>query len=257
MIESLHKRRRLGLVAFVAFVLLLTLAERRVMVPFVLDRPAVDDVTYWQAHVDRNGMTAASHLRLGIAYAKNGQLDRAEASFTAALDLQPNYDAAAIGRYGVVARRHEGERALVDLEDYARANSLCAVCWQNLAADYLNLRKLGAAEAAVEALLASDFSVESKMYNVENMEVEASILAGRVYAARGDRLRAIEFFREAIEKDPNEVRAYILQAKNLLANQDPEAALAVLKDATRRADQDQRTRREIDRLRQRALEVRR
>lgn len=256
MTERPRQRRYLGLLASVGFVLSLILAEQWLMIPFALERSPEDEVRYWQAHVARNEATAASQLRLGIAYAKNHQLGPAESSFSAALDLQPNYHAAAIGRYGVVARK-EKERALVDLDDYARAHPSCALCWQNLAADYLNLRKLRAAEAAVEALLASDLSVESKMYNVENIAVEALVLAGRVYAARGDRLRAIEVFREAIQKDPSEVRAYILQAKNLLASKDPEAALAVLKEASRRADQDQRMRREIDRLRQRAIEVRR
>ena len=257
MAVSVRNRRILGLTAFVGLALLMVLVEQRVLIPFASSRSPADEVIYWQKHVERNGEGSASHLRLGLAYSKTGQLNEAEDSFVAALDLKVDYDAAAIGRYGVVVRKGEQGRAVEELARYARAYPSCAVCWQNLAAEYLSRRDLRAAEAAVGALLASDFSVDSKMYGVEDMEVEASILAGRVYAARADQSRAIGFFRAAIEKNPNELRAYILLGKNLLAMDDPGSALTVLNDALARTDGDGRNEREIERLIRRARQVRR
>lgn len=254
---SLRNRRILGLTAFIVLGLLAAFVEQRVLIPFALGKAPADDVTYWEEHVERNSRSSASRLRLGLAYSKAGQLDEAEDSFTAALVLKADYDAAAIGRYGVVVRKGEQDRAIEELARYARAYPSCAVCWQNLAAEYLRQRRLRVAEAAVEALLASDFSVDAKMYGVENMEVEASILAGRVYAARGDPQRAIGMFREAIERAPDDVRAYILLAKNLLAIDDPDSALAVLDDASARIDGEDRKEQEIERLIRRARQVQR
>lgn len=247
----------MALTAFVGLVLLATFAERRILVPYALDRPPVDEVEYWEKHVERNERNAASRLRLGLAYAKVGQLDPADDSFSTALALKSDYDAAAIGRYGVVVRKHEPARALAELDDYARSHPSCAVCWQNLAAEYLSQKNLRAAEEAVLALLASDFSIDSKMYSVENMEVEASVLAGRVYAARGDYPRAIDFFRDSIARDPTDVRAYILQAKSLLASHEPGSARAVLEEASKRTDANERHQREIERLIRRARQVQR
>jgi tetratricopeptide (TPR) repeat protein len=254
---SSRNRRILGLTVFLGLALLAVIVEQRVLVPFTLGRAPVDELHYWQKHVERNEETSASHLRLGLAYAKTGRLQNAEDSFATALVLEPDYDAAAIGLYGVVVQKGEQGRALEELDRYARAHRECAACWQNLAAEYLSQRDLRAAQAAVEALLASDFSVDAKMYGVDDMEVEASVLAGRVYAARGDSPRAIGFFRAAILKDPRDLRAYILLAKNLLATDDPGSALAVLEDALARSGPDDRSARQIERLIRRARDVER
>jgi len=231
--------------------------EKYLLVPYAADRAPADEVDYWEKHVERNSGTPASRLRLGLAYSKAGQLEEAEKSFAAALALEPDYDAAAIGSYGVVVRQGGRARAIEALDRYARAHPDCSVCWQNLAVEYLSQKKLRAAEAAVEFLLVSDFSVDAKMYGVRDMEVEASILAGRVAAARGDRRRAIEFFRAAILRDPSDLRGYILQAKNLLAGDDPGSALAILEQARARSEGDTRSQHEIERLIRLARQVQR
>ena len=255
MAVSLRNRRILALSIFVGLCVLAGFAETRVLIPFAESRSPADEVMYWARHVERNPQTAASHLRVGLAYTKAGQLQEASDAFAEALVLDPSYDAAAVGRYGVGVQKGEPDRALSELERYARGNPECGVCWQNLAAEYLGLKKLRAAEAAVQHLLASDLSKDSGMYSVESMEVEALVLAGRVYAARGDRPRAIGYFRDAIELAPGDLRAYILQAKNLLANQAPGQALSVLDAAEVHASGSPRIQREIERLRRRANQV--
>jgi len=252
---SLRNRRILALFVLVGLGILAGLAEQRLLIPFAESRLPAEEVVYWEKHVERNPETAASHLRLGLAYAKTDQLEEAESSFAEALVLDVAYDAAAVGRYGVAVRRGEQERALSALDGYARDNPTCVVCWQNLGAEYLRLQRLRAAQDAVQKLLASDLTVESGMYSAENLEVEALVLAGRVNAARGDLRRAIEYFGDAIEREPGDVRAYLLQAKNLLANREPESALVVLDRAVAYADGKPRIQREIERLKRRANQV--
>jgi tetratricopeptide (TPR) repeat protein len=252
-----RNRRILGLAAFLCLAFVVVEVEEHVLVPYAAGRPPSDEVHYWRKHVERNEGTSASQMRLGLAYSKAGQLQHAENSFAAALALEPSYDAAAIGSYGVVVRQGERGRAIDALDRYARSHAECSVCWQNLAVEYLGQKDLRAAAAAIEALLASDFSVDAKMYGVRDMEVEASILAGRVSAARGDHRRAVEFFRAAILKDPRDLRSYILLAKNLLAGDDPTSALAVLEQARARSDGDDRSEREVERLIRRAHQVQR
>ncbi|HIF94902.1 MAG: tetratricopeptide repeat protein [Myxococcales bacterium] len=248
-------RRILALIVFVGLCILAGFAEKRVLIPFAESRSPADEVMYWARHVERNPETAASHLRAGLAYANAGQLEEANDAFSQALILDPSYDAAAVGRYGVDVQKGGRDRALAKLDRYARDNPGCGVCWQNLAAEYLRLQKLRAAQSAVQHLLASDLSLDAGMYSVENMEVEALVLAGRVYAARGDRPRAIGYFRDAIEREPGDLRAYILQAKNLLAKQEPGRALIVLDAAEAHASESPRIQREIERLRRRANQV--
>ena len=79
---STRNRRGIGLIAFVAFALAMVFLEQRVLVPFAMSRPAADEVVYWEQHVERNEETAASRLRLGIAYAEVGELAAAENAFT-------------------------------------------------------------------------------------------------------------------------------------------------------------------------------
>jgi tetratricopeptide (TPR) repeat protein len=256
MAVSLRNRRILALTLFFGFCILVGFAERRVLIPFVESRTPASEAMYWAKHVQRNPETAASHLRAGLAYSKAGRLEEASDAFAQALVLDPSYDAAAVGRYGVDVQEGERDRALTELGRYARDNPECGVCWQNLVAEYLRLQRLRAAENAVQHLLVSDLSVDSRMYSVENMGVEALVLAGRVYAARGDRPRAIGFFRDAIEREPGDLRAYILQAKNLLANQEPGRALSVLDAAeVHAASGSPRIQQEIARLRRRANQV--
>jgi tetratricopeptide (TPR) repeat protein len=247
---------------FVGLCVLAGLAEKRLLIPFAESRSPSDEAKYWARHVERNPDTAASHLRAGLAYAKADRLEEAHDAFARALALDPSYDAAAVGRYGLERQEGDRDRALAELDRYARVNPGCGVCWQNLAAEYLRLQKLRAAEAAVQHLLASDLILDSGMYSVDNLEVEALVLAGRVYAARGDRSRAIGYFRDAIEQEPADLRAYILQAKNLLAGGEPGGALAVLAAAEAQVAResgegagDLRIQREIERLRRRAKQV--
>ncbi len=105
MSDTSSTRRWLALAAFVTFVLSIAFLEQRVLPGVVDARSSLDELAYWQHHVERNGETAASHLRLGIAFERADRLDEAEDSYAAALALDSGYDAAAIGRYGVGAAK--------------------------------------------------------------------------------------------------------------------------------------------------------
>ena len=246
-------RRVATLLAFPGLILLASFIEQWVLAPRVAARLPSDEVTYWEQHVERNSEYPASRVRLGLAYQGVRRLDEAQRAYEAALALDPDSEAATIGRYGILQRKSERELALADLEVYARDHPRCAVCWHNLAAAYLDLERLDEAEAAAEALLASGLTVTSGMYSATNLHFEAFVMAGRVYAARGDHARAIVLFRDAIRREPRDVRGYVHEAKSLVASARPGAASAALDEAEARlAPGDVRMRRAIEQLRQRA-----
>jgi len=239
-----------SLVLLVSLVFLFFFLERWVFAPVMEARLPEDNVKYWEEHARRNSGYPPSRIRLALAYTEVERLDEALHEFEAALKLQPHLDGAAIGRYGVTVAKGEKERALTALASYAQEHPGCGVCWQNLAFEYLDLGRLDAAATAVDALLASSFDVESGMYSVGNLRFEAGLIAGRVYAARGEHQRAIAHYSDAIREDPSDLRGYVLQAESLLASAQPNKALAVLDEARGRLEtaENDRMQRRIQRL---------
>jgi tetratricopeptide (TPR) repeat protein len=243
-------RRALTLLAFPGLILVGFLVELLVLGPRVAARPPADEVRYWEAHVARNQSYPASRVRLGLAYQEVARLDDAQRAYEAALALDPDQEAATIGRYGILDRKHERDRALADLEAFARDHPRCAVCWHNLAAAYLEQGRLDAAAAAAESLLASGLTLTSGMYDATDLHAEAYLMAGRVYAARGEHARAIALFRDAIAREPRDVRGHLNLARSLIASGEAEAATAALDHAEARlAPGDAARRAEIARLR--------
>jgi tetratricopeptide (TPR) repeat protein len=245
--------RAATLLAFPGLILLAFFIELWILSPRVAARSPADEVAYWERHVERNSEYAASRVRLGLAYQGVQRLDDAQRAYEAALALDPDSEAATLGRYGILARKNEQERALADLEDYARDHPRCAVCWHNLAAAYLAAGRLDEAEAAAEALLSSGLTITSGMYDATDLHFEAFVMAGRVYAARGEHERALELFGDAIRRAPRDPRGHFHQAKSLLASAQPVAASAALDEAEARlAPGNVRMRRQIEGLRQSA-----
>ncbi len=257
MARLLQDRRVTTLLAFPGLILLAFFVEQWILTPRVAARPPSDEVSYWEQHVERNSEYAASRIRLGLAYQGVRRLSEAQHAFEAALALDPDSEAATIGRYGIQRRQSERDLALVDLEEFAQGHPRCAVCWQNLAAAYLEEERLDEAETAAEALLASGLIVTAGMYSATNLHFEAFLMAGRVYAARGDHDRALVLFRDAIGHEPRDARGHVQEAKSLLASARPAQAAAALAEAEARlAPGDVRTRRDIERLRQKAERAR-
>jgi tetratricopeptide (TPR) repeat protein len=231
--------------------------EHGILTPIARDRSPEDEVRYWEEHVARNDHYAASRLRLGLAYEQVGRLADAQREVEKAHALDPDWEGAAIATYGVLVRRGQGERAFEGLERFTADHPGCSVCWQNLAAEYLGRKRLDDAKRAAEALLASRLVDHSGMYDVTDLKLEAYVMAGRVFAARGEHDRAIELFRRATRKNPRDVRGYVLESECLIAEGDYDAALAVLARAEERAESlDERQRRRITRLRRRARQAR-
>jgi tetratricopeptide (TPR) repeat protein len=246
-------RRAAILLAFPGLILAGFVAERTLLAARVAARSPADEVRYWEEHVARSGGYAASQVRLGLAYQAVARLDDAQRAYETALAMDPDQESAAIGRYGILERKRERDAALAGLEAYARDHPRCAVCWHNLAAAYLERGRLDAAAAAAESLLASGLTVTSGMYSATNLHFEAFLMAGRVYAARGDHPRAIGLLRDAIAREPGDVRGHLNLARSLLASGDVDAASAALDDAQARLAPDDAARRgEIARLREQA-----
>lgn len=253
MAQLLQDRRVATLLAFPGLILLAFLLEQWILTPRAAARLPSDEVSYWERHVERNPEYAASRIRLGIAYQKVERLTEAQHAFETALTLDPDSEAATIGRYGIQQRRSERDLALAGLEQFARDHPRCAVCWQNLAAAYLKEERLDDAEAAAEALLASGLIVTAGMYDATNLHFEAFLMAGRVYTARGDHERALALFRDAIGHEPRDPRGHLQLARSLLASARPAQASAALDDAEARlAPGSVRMRRVIQRLQKKA-----
>jgi tetratricopeptide (TPR) repeat protein len=241
----------LGLLGFTLFAVFV---EQGVHSRFAGTRTPDDAVRFWERHVERNGEYPAARIRLAIAYQEAKRFDDAQAEYEAALALDSDADAAANGRYSILVWKGEQDAALRGLVEYTRSHSDCAVCWQNLASEYLRLGQLDEAEAAVEGLLASRLTEASGMYSVNDWHYEALVTAGRVSAARGNFERATDFFYDAIHREPDNPRGYLLQAKSLLAEGKFESALSVLNEGVGRlGEQNAATRQEFERLQKRVL----
>ena len=227
--------------------------EHGILAPFAVDRSPEDEVRYWEEHVARNDRYAGSRLRLGLAYQNVGRLLEAQRELEAAHALDPDWEGAAIATYGLLVQLGQPERALRRLERFTTDHPRCSVCWQNLASEYLARERLDDAARAAEALLASRLVDHSGMYDATDLKLEAYLMAGRVYAARGEHDRALGLFRRAVRKGPRDLRGYALEAESLIATGGFDAALAVLERAEARVESmDPRQRRRIERLRRRA-----
>jgi tetratricopeptide (TPR) repeat protein len=248
--------RILILLLFPGLILLGFVLEVEVLDPSVAHRSPADEVAYWEAHVARNRDYPSSRVRLGIAYQKVNRLDDALKSFEAALGLDPDSEPAAIGRYGVLVQKGDREQALSGLVAYTDGHPDCVACWHDLAGEYLRQGRLDDAERAARTLLASHLMVTSGMYSATDLHYEALVIAGRIYAARGEHERAIELFRDATRRDPDNVRGYILQAKSFVASKHPDQARTVLAQAERVLEPgDSASREEVARLRAKALRM--
>jgi tetratricopeptide (TPR) repeat protein len=243
----------LTLAFFPGLILLGFLLESFVLGPAAARRSPAEEVAYWEAHVSRNADFPSSRVRLGIAYQKVRRLDEALVAYDAALSLDPDSESGAIGRYSVLVQLGRREPALASLAVYTERHPTCAACWHNLAAEYLQQGRLDEAEWAAQTLLAHDLTVTSGMYGATDLHFEALVIAGRIHAARREHDRAILLFREAVKREPDNVRGYILQAKSFVATRQPDAALAALATAqTLLGPGDASAREEVARLRAKA-----
>jgi tetratricopeptide (TPR) repeat protein len=248
--------RILTLIFFPGLILLGFLLEFAVLDPATARRPPEDEVAYWEEHVERNAAFPGSRVRLGLAYQKVGRLDEALQAYEAALALDANSESAAIGRYATLVQKGDRAPALVGLVAYTHEHPECLACLHNLAAEYLQQGLLDDAERTARALLASDLTVTSGMYGATDLHFEALVISGRIYAARGEHDRAIALFRDAVRREPDNVRGYILQAKSFVATRQPEAALAALARAETLLDPGPDSARdEVARLRTKALRL--
>ncbi len=248
-------RRIWTLLAFPGLMLLLFWLERGVLARQVAERTPAEEVAYWEAHVERNPDYVASQVRLGVAYQQVGRSDAAEAAYRRALELDGDWDAAALALYGVERAKGERDAARTRLEAYSRTHPRCAVCWHNVALEHLDLGRLDDAALAVESLLASGLTMTTGLYDAQDLRYEAFVLSGRVHSTRGEFDRGIADFREALQRDVPDARAHIGLARSLLGISKPDDAMVVLDEAELLFPRgDGRTGSQLEATRRRALQ---
>jgi len=164
---------------------------------------------YWQRHVEAHPKFALGYSRLGLAYEGVEDWGGAERTYTAALSLEPNLEEVAIGLSGVV-RRTRGRKAAVDLlAAFLVANPGCGVCSYNLASDYLVLGEASLAKAEIDRALVTIDSADAETYGGGDLLTNALVMAGRVYDAIGQPLRAMHFLEDAVARNPKNVEAQL------------------------------------------------
>jgi tetratricopeptide (TPR) repeat protein len=142
-----------------------------------------------------------SHYNRGLAHLRQSQYDRAEADFSAALDLCPGLPGAYLHRG--LAREGQGKlrEALADLtRALQRANPPCRAFFARARLR----RRLGDSKGASED--------ERDGLRTPLCDEESLIHAGVVRAARGEYHGALANFREALRRNPHSLPALYNQA---------------------------------------------
>jgi tetratricopeptide (TPR) repeat protein len=174
---------------------------------------------------------ANAYLNRGGAYANNGDLDRASADFTKAIELDPKYAAAYLIRGNLYGKKGDLDRAIADYTEAIRLNPKYALAYNNRGLDYLNKGDLDRAIADLDKAIELDPKFALAYLNRGNVyykkadfdraiadydkaiELDSKFALayydrGNSYGKKGDLDRAIADYDKAIELDPKYARAY-------------------------------------------------
>jgi tetratricopeptide (TPR) repeat protein len=199
--------RLLPVLAFPGLILLGFLVEQIVLVPRVSSRPPEESVGFWRTQAARHPDFAPVQVRLGLAQRQAGNLTGAREAFERALAADPHAEDAAIGLNGTFRDSGDVPGAVAQMASFLRDNPRCLVCRQNLAADYLTLGRVGDARREIDIVLASGTPPVSPIYGPADLRGTALVLAGRIYAAAGERERAIELLEQGLARQPGDPQA--------------------------------------------------
>ena len=199
--------RLLPVLGFPGLILLGFLVEQLLLVPRVATRPPGESVTFWAMQAARHPDFAPVQVRLALAQRQAGNFAGARLAFERALAADPHAEDAAIGLNGALRDAGDVRGAVAQMADFLRDNPRCLVCRQNLASDYLTLGRVGDARREIDIVLTSGAPPVSPVYGPVDLHGKALLLAGRVYAAAGERSRAIELLEQGLARQPDDRQA--------------------------------------------------
>ena len=199
--------RLLPVLGFPGLLLLGFLVEQLWLAPRVASRTPEENVAFWAVEAARHPDFAPAQVRLGLAQRRAGNLVGARQAFERALLADPHAEDAGIGLNGALRDAGDVRGAVAQMESFLRDNPGCLVCRQNLASDYLTLGRVADARREIDVVLSSGTPPVSPVYGPVDLRGSALLLAGRVYAASGDRQRAIELLEEGLARQPGDLQA--------------------------------------------------
>ena len=163
---------------------------------------------------------AFTYFRRGLAYDKKGDLDRAIADFTKALELDPNHAPAYYYRGLAYDKKGDLDRAIADFTKALELdpNHAPAYYYRGLAYD-----KKGDLDRAI-----ADFT---KALELDPNDAPAYFYRGLTYDKKGDFDLAIADLTKALELDPNDAPAYFCRGLTYDKKGDFDLAIADLTKA--------------------------
>ena len=157
-----------------------------------------DNFIFWSYVVEKEpGGASVAHNNLGIAYASQGQLDRAISEYQTALRLAPS-DAKAHYNLGLTyAAQGQLDRAIPEYQTALRLKPDYVDAHNNLGIAYASQGQLGRAILEYQAALQLKPSDAKAHYNL-----------GNAYASQGQLDRAISEYQAALRLKPDYVEVY-------------------------------------------------
>jgi tetratricopeptide (TPR) repeat protein len=140
---------------------------------------------------------ALAYTGRGIAYGKNGDNDRAIADYNEALKIDPSSAAAFYNRGIAYGQQTNYDRAISDFNEAIRIDPKYVSAYRNRGLAY---ERKGNSERAL-----ADFN---KAVELDPKYAPAFFSRGLAYEAKGDLDRAVADFNESIRLDPNSAQAY-------------------------------------------------
>lgn len=157
------------------------------------------------------------HHGMGQVYQKMVLVDRAEAAYRKALDIDPAFDHSKKSLATLLYERGRYEEATRILEELRARNPKDTFVWAELA---LNALALGRPQEAIELLEKYNAARGRQAWGLANV--------GRAYEAAGDPVKAEAAYREALAIDPYFTAAYYSLGQLLSAKGKEEEAARLL-----------------------------
>jgi tetratricopeptide (TPR) repeat protein len=187
---------------FPGLLLLALVIERTVVAPYAAQRPPESGVAYWEKQAERHPDFALTQVRLGMEYTQMGNRVGARDAFERALAADPHCEQAAVGLNDVLRSSGDVARATEQMLEFARANPGCLVCEQDIALGLFLLGRTDEAKRHIQIVLAEEHPKVAPEYGPLDLRSDALALAGRIYAAAGERDRARDYFEQALARRP-------------------------------------------------------
>lgn len=222
--RSIWREYLMPILGFPGLIALAFLIEHALLEPAAQRRSPEQVLAYWKQHADDHPGFAPSQVRLALAYQAVKDWDGAAQAYARALELEPNSELYAVGRSGALRAAKRDAEAAAQMESFLAAHPECVVCSYNLAASYFALGRIVEARRAIDRFLAHGDYRAPAHYGQQDVQLDALLLAGRIYEAQGLPTQARQLFERALAHAPRSPEAWF-QAGRLRAFASPDAAL--------------------------------